>query len=202
VNLSAEDRPHNRFAFFGQINPFKGLDVLLRAMQLLGRGGEDLHLWVHGANLDLFPGPFQEEIKGLLEATRANVTMAGAYRPADLPELMADIDWVVVPSIWWENSPLVIQEAYLHRRPVICSNVGGMAEKVRDGLSGLHFQVRDPQSLARVMRRAAQTPGLWQQLCQGVPAVHDMKDHVANLTALYHRLLHTRSKAGTSTRAA
>ena len=202
VDVPVENRPRNRFAFFGQINPFKGLDVLLRAMQVLGSSGENLHLWVHGANLDLFPGPFQEEIKGLLDATRANVTMAGPYRPADLPELMAAIDWVVVPSIWWENSPLVIQEAYLHRRPVICSNIGGMAEKVHNGVSGLHFHVRDPQSLARVMRRAAQTPGLWQEVCQGIPAVHDMKDHVANLTALYRKLLHARSKAGTRSRAA
>ena len=56
---------------------------------------------------------------------------------------MAEIDWVVVPSIWWENSPLVIQEAFLHGRPVICSDIGGMAEKVRHGVDGLHFRVGD-----------------------------------------------------------
>ena len=203
VAAPAEDRPRNRFAFFGQINPFKGLDVLLRAMQILGQSGAgDIHLWVHGANLDLFPGPFQEEIYRLLEATRGNVTMVGRYGPADLPELMAAIDWVVVPSIWWENSPLVIQEAYQHRRPVICSNIGGMAEKVGDGVSGLHFNVRDPQSLARTMRRAAETPGLWHQLCRGIPAVHSMKAHVANLTTLYHELLRARRKTDRAAAAA
>jgi len=189
------ERPRNRFAYFGQINPYKGLDVLLRAMQILGRDGPDgagVHLWVHGANLDLSPGAFQEQIKALLETTRSNVTLAGRYEPADLPDLMARVDWVVVPSIWWENSPLVIQEAYLHRRPVICSNIGGMAEKVGDGVSGLHFRVRDPHDLARIMCQAVQTPGLWERLRRGIPAVHPMEKHVANLTRIYRELLHAR----------
>ena len=77
------------------------------------------------------------------------MTLAGKYDHDDLPRLMAEIDWVVVPSRWWENSPLVIQEAFLHGRPVICSDIGGMAEKVTDGVDGLHFRVGDPRSLAR-----------------------------------------------------
>ena len=62
---------------------------------------------------------------------------------------MARIDWVVVPSIWWENGPLVILEAFQHGRPVICSDIGGMSEKVTDGVNGLHFRRGDPRDLAR-----------------------------------------------------
>ena len=58
---------------------------------------------------------------------------------------MAEVDWVVVPSIWWENAPLVIQEAFRHRRPVICGDIGGMAEMVRDGVDGLHAPVERPR---------------------------------------------------------
>ena len=61
----------------------------------------------------------------------------------------------MVPSIWWENSPLVIQEAFLHGRPVICSDIGGMAEKVDHDVNGLHFPVGDPDALARTIQRAA-----------------------------------------------
>ncbi len=82
--------------------------------------------------------------------------MAGRYdRTRVAGELMAEVDWVIVPSIWWENSPLVIQEAFTYGRPVICSGIGGMAEKVTDGVNGLHFRVGDPRSLAETMRRAA-----------------------------------------------
>ncbi|TMF63647.1 MAG: glycosyltransferase, partial [Chloroflexi bacterium] len=112
----------------------------------------------------------------------------GKYRPADVPALMRDIDWVVVPSIWWENSPLVIQEAFLNRRPVICSNVGGMAEKVADGVNGLHFRVGDPVSLAQTIRRAAGTTDLWDQMRRGIPAVYSLDDQVVKLGGLYRSL--------------
>ena len=52
---------------------------------------------------------------------------------------------MVVPSIWWETGPLVVLEAFQHGRPVICSDIGGMAEKVTDGVNGLHFRTRDAE---------------------------------------------------------
>jgi glycosyltransferase involved in cell wall biosynthesis len=92
------------------------------------------------------------------------VHFAGPYDRTALGRLMAAVDWVVVPSIWWENSPLVIQEAFAHRRPVLCSNIGGMAEKVRHGRDGFHFQVGDPFDLAGLMLRLAQEDDVWDQL--------------------------------------
>jgi glycosyltransferase involved in cell wall biosynthesis len=102
---------------------------------------------------------------------------------------MARVDWVVVPSIWWENSPLVIQEAFLCGKPVICSDIGGMAEKVENGVSGIHFRRGDAEHLAEVMKRAAETPTLWQKLRSGIPEVHGMNDHVARLGLIYRELL-------------
>jgi glycosyltransferase involved in cell wall biosynthesis len=95
------------------------------------------------------------------------------------------VDWVVVPSIWWENAPLVIQEAFAHGRPVICSDIGGMAEKVTDGVDGLHFRAGDPQSLADTIERAVGTPGLWDRLRAGIGEVHPLARHVTNLADLY-----------------
>ena len=118
--------------------------------------------------------------------------MVGKYRPPDVAQLMRDIDWVVVPSIWWENSPLVIQEAFLNRRPVICSNIGGMAEKVTDGVNGLHFRVGDPQSLAQAIRRAVETPGLWDEVCAGIPVIYSLEEQVLKLSRLYRQLAGSR----------
>ena len=108
---------------------------------------------------------------------------------------MADVDWVVVPSIWWENSPLVIQEAFLHGRPVICSDIGGMAEKVTDGVNGLHFRVGDPEDLARVIAQAAGSSQLWRTLTAGVQPVYPMRTHTEELTQLYDDLLAERRVA-------
>lgn len=217
VQAAAERRngePRNRFAFFGQINRFKGVDVLLEAINVLknGRGFEmseggrqgsalrmappnfnhpsfNFHFWLHGTNLALESGEFQNRLKILLEKTSDQVTLAGRYDQEELPRLMANIDWVVVPSIWWENSPLVIQEAFQHGRPVICSNVGGMAEKVTDGVNGLHFRVGDPNDLARTIHRAATTAGLWERLHAGIPEVYQMEDHVSSLCRIYRSLI-------------
>jgi glycosyltransferase involved in cell wall biosynthesis len=71
----------------------------------------------------------------------------GGYRGEDVIDLMSACDWIVVPSIWWENSPVVIQEARLAARPLIVSNIGGMAEKVDTRIDHL-FPARSPGALA------------------------------------------------------
>ena len=204
-----EDRPRTNLGYFGQFTTFKGADVVLRAMKILLQEDQEqrgrryirrrnlndpsakgnIHLWMHGANLDLQPETYQKEFAALLEATRENVTMIGRYEHKDLARVIAPIDWIIVPSIWWENSPLVIQEAFQYKRPVICSDIGGMAEKVTDGVNGLHFRVGNPHDLAAVTRRATSTPGLWDSLRAGVPEIYRMTDHVDALTEIYHSLL-------------
>jgi glycosyltransferase involved in cell wall biosynthesis len=183
-----EERARTRLGFFGQLTPYKGADILLKAMRLL-RDELDVHLWLYVANVENFSEKHRSEFWALVEETKDNVTFVGSYPHEDLPELMEGIDWVVVPSRWWENSPLVIQEAFLYRRPVICSGIGGMAEKVTDGVNGLHFDVGSPQSLASTIRMAVTTPCLWDELRAGIPEVFSMTEHVANLTSIYEELL-------------
>ncbi len=195
--------PRNRLGFFGQLSAFKGVDVLLEAMQILMRtvvttasrrkSNEQPRLLVHGANLELQHGEFQNRFNALLEETAGTVTFVGKYDHEHLPELMEHVDWVVVPSVWWENSPLVIQEAFQQGRPVICSDIGGMSEKVTDGVNGLHFTAGDAMSLAEAIIRATTTPGLWETLREKIPAIYPMDDHIKELDRIYRSLL-----AGTS----
>jgi glycosyltransferase involved in cell wall biosynthesis len=187
-------RPRNRFGFFGQLNPYKGADVLLEAMEILG-DDFDGELVIHGANLQIQAIEFRERISALLDSGRDNVSVPGAYERSDLNKLMQGIDWVIVPSIWWETGPMVVPEAFQYGRPVICSDIGGMSEKVTDGVNGLHFRRRDPHHLADVMRHAAETPGLWEQLQAGIPRepFRSMRDHVDTLARVYGRLLDERA---------
>jgi glycosyltransferase involved in cell wall biosynthesis len=80
---------------------------------------------------------------------------------------------------------------------VICSDIGGMSEKVTDGVDGLHFRSGDAEDLAEKMTQAVETPGLWDQLRAGipVPAGHSMSTHVATLSDIYGRLLAERGVA-------
>jgi hypothetical protein len=72
---------------------------------------------------------------------------------------------------------------------VICTGVGGMAEKVTDGVDGLHFVMGNPGDLAGTIARAVGTPGLWEQLHAGIPPVYAMDDHVASLRGHYGALM-------------
>jgi glycosyltransferase involved in cell wall biosynthesis len=63
---------------------------------------------------------------------------------------------------------MVIQEAFIHGRPVICANIGGMAEKVTHGVNGLHFEARNPIDLADTLVEAATSHGLWDTLQNGI----------------------------------
>jgi glycosyltransferase involved in cell wall biosynthesis len=178
-----------RIGFFGQVNHYKGVNVLLDAMGRLVDDGVDAHCWLFGANLDIQPEAFQAEFRERFDRVEARVTMVGHYRAEDLPRLMAGIDWVVVPSIWWENRPLVIQEAHHYGRPVLCSDIGGMAEHVKHEVDGLHFRAGDPQSLASTLERAIGTPGLWDRLRRGIAPVPTIEDHAAELGRTYLQLL-------------
>lgn len=219
----AEQRTRDRFAFFGQASAYKGLDVVLEAFRLLAAddagpssvldlvnrrngglaptnnvagpsGPARPHLYVHGANLDLQSSEHQSRVAALADATAADVTWVGRYRQEQLPALMEAVDWVIVPSIWWENAPLVIQEALHFGRPVICSDIGGMAEKVRNGIDGLHFRAGDARDLARVIRHAASSSELWPSLHAGTGPAYAMHDHVAWLVDVYDRLAAARTK--------
>lgn len=176
------------FGFFGQVNPFKGAHILLEAVEKLPpRVRSRMRLDIHGANLELQEPGFREEIEKALAQCGPSVRFAGPYRPDQLRELMAQIDWVVVPSTWWENSPLVIQEAFKFGRPVICSDIGGMAEKVVDGVNGLHFRARNPLDLAQRLEEAAETPKLWERLHEGITAPPTIGEAVDELRLLYGR---------------
>jgi glycosyltransferase involved in cell wall biosynthesis len=190
LEFDDEMRPRNRFAYFGQLSPYKGADVLLQAMDLLGEDF-DGELWIFGANLEIQNPEFRARFEKLLEVERDNVKFMGSYERHDLPKLMARIDWVVVPSIWWETGPIVVWEAFQNGRPVVSSDIGGMSEKVTDGVDGLHFRTGDPHDLATVMRRAGETPGLWEEFHARVPRepAHSVEEDLEIMTGLYKTLL-------------
>lgn len=153
-------KPQLRVGFFGQMSTLKGIKMLVQTAKLL----HDRR--ARGISFDLFgdysnqPPEFQEEIVKALadEDLTNNLIYHGPYENDDVNSLMRSVDIVVMPSIWWENSPVVIKEALSNRRPIVCSNIGGMAEKVRPGIDGWHFNVNDPASLATLLQELQAKP--------------------------------------------
>ena len=138
-----------KIGFFGRVNPFKGVDLLLEALdRLSSEERAKLHVDIYGPMEEAEPDWFVAKVTELCARHADCVTMHGAYEPADVVSLMRAMDWVVVPSIWWEVGPIVIEEAAIAGRPVLCSDIGGMAEKVRPGENGLQFRTNSVDDLA------------------------------------------------------
>jgi glycosyltransferase involved in cell wall biosynthesis len=142
-----------RIGFFGQISRLKGINVVFDAAELLqAEKFGDVVFDIHGDYRGQ-PPEFQEDFLKRLAGAGRNIRFHGPYDTQHADRLMRQVDITIVPSIWWENSPVVIQEALRNHRPVICSDIGGMAEKVRDGVDGWHFPAGSPIGLTALLRR-------------------------------------------------
>ncbi|MEA2048163.1 MAG: glycosyltransferase family 4 protein [Campylobacterota bacterium] len=181
-----EDEKRATFGYFGQINPFKGMDVLMDALDYLDKETlKDLKIHIHGTGMEMWSEEFQEKVKKQFKKYKKNVTYFGRYEAEELPNLMAEVDWVIIPSSWWENSPLVIQESFKFGRPMIASNIGGMAEKITDGKDGLHFKVRNPRSLANKITQAIEDTELYDILYDGITKPLSIKASIREHLEVY-----------------
>jgi glycosyltransferase involved in cell wall biosynthesis len=165
-----------RIGFFGQISRLKGINVLFDAASSLeAEGFRDVVFDIHG-DYHGQPPEFQNEFLKRLDRAGCNVRFHGPYDPQHVDLLMRQTDVTIVPSIWWENSPVVIQEAFRNRRPVICSNIGGMAEKVRDGEDGWHFPVGSSTALVALLKRLCRDRDVVGQVSTTIQRPPDIRD--------------------------
>ena len=190
--LAAPRSSSNRFGFFGQMVDAKGVHILLRAVEnLWAQGFTDFVVEINGDNLRYASESCRKEIEDFREREAAkpyaarNVLFNGSYEVDRLASRMARIDWCIVPSVWREAFCLVVSESWMFGRPVIVSNVGGPAERVRHDVDGLHFEVGDPRSLAETMRRACTEAGLWKRLADGIAPPAPREIMVGEYAALY-----------------
>jgi glycosyltransferase involved in cell wall biosynthesis len=177
-----------RFVVLGQLSRLKGTLVVLDAVRLLPKAlRKRVRIEIHGL-AQYVDDDFKSQLGKALKNLEDTLHFCGSYRPGDVWDIIRNSGWLIVPSIWWENSPLVIQESFAAGRPIICSNIGGMAEKVTHGVNGLHFRVNNAADLATRIEECATTPGLWATLCAGGPQPPTIDETVDRLLALYQRL--------------
>lgn len=172
-----------RFGYVGSLVWYKGGEVMLSAMRLLA--GTKAVLNVYGE----FKPESDPHHAVLRNLAGENVSFRGRFDNARLSEVYAEIDVLLVPSIWFENSPITIHEAFLTRTPVVASDIGGMREYVRDMVDGLHFKVGDAPDLARVLRRFVDEPELVERLSRDFPSIKTIAEDAAAMEFRYRGLL-------------
>jgi GT2 family glycosyltransferase/glycosyltransferase involved in cell wall biosynthesis len=118
-----------------------------------------------------------------------HVTFHGGIDRDGVRAALAQIDVLVVPSIWPENSPLVIREAFVAGVPVIASRIGGIPETVTDGVNGFLVEPDDVADLARAFRRLIDDPALLPRLRSGITATRTIEDDVMAMRGVAHDFL-------------
>lgn len=184
------------FGYIGTHIPAKGIHHLIDAFGRL-RGDARLRIWGRPRGQDT--AALEQLARNLPGGAASRVEWRPEYRNQDIvSDVFNHVDAIVVPSIWAENSPLVIHEANQARVPVVTADYGGMGEYVQHEVNGLTFEHRDPADLARQMQRLLDEPGLAGRLGdRGYAGSEDgeipsVEAHTEAIEALYARTLRRR----------
>lgn len=178
-----------RFGFVGTILPAKGIDLLIRAFNRIE--GDRAELKVYGS---LFPCQgFEYYPKYLKELAKSrNIRFMGAFAPGNIASVFSGIDLLVVPSIWNENCPLIVLEAFSTNTPVIASRIGGLPELVTDKENGLLFEAGDTDGLYDTMEACINNPHLIKEMQGKVTLPKSIEDNGQEIEGLYNSLLNNR----------
>jgi glycosyltransferase involved in cell wall biosynthesis len=169
--------------------PSKGLHVLIDAFRGLT---ENARLTVFGGAPAGDPGEYARGV--LASAADRRIAFPGRIDPREVASAFRAIDVLVVPSLWFENAPLTIREAFASHTPVVASRCGGMAECVRDGIDGLLFAPGSVADLRAALRRLARDPELIATLSRQAPPVKTIAQQAVELDASYERLMRRQAR--------
>jgi glycosyltransferase involved in cell wall biosynthesis len=182
--LGKSPRPEGvvRFGYIGQIAPHKGTDLLVDALARLPAGN---------ATLDIY-GPRDQDIAyfdRLSASFGERVRYHGTFPKSEMARVLSNIDVIVIPSRWYENSPLVLLDALATGTPVIVSDVEGMTEMVSEGETGLFFERGSCDDLTRKMNRFVSEDGLLEFMRRNTAFPRTVADMVRDTEAVYQTVI-------------
>jgi len=177
----------NYFIYFGRLSGEKGLITLLQAMKNF-----------QGSRLKIIgSGPEEARLKALARELRLSVEFVGARHGEELKRLVSNARFVIVPSEWYENSPLVIYEAFALGKPVIGADIGGITELIEHGEDGFLFPAGEAPALRQYLNELDRDEQKIHRFSQAArrKAEHWFapEQHYATLMSWYEELLQKKS---------
>jgi len=171
------------FGFIGQLAPHKGTDLLIEAFGRLKEGSAELHVY----------GPADQDpvfMRRLEALSRGHdVRFLGTFLQNRTREILDTMDLLVIPSRWYENSPLVLLNALASHTPVLVSNVDGLTEFIEEGIDGLAFERGNVSSIAACLRRFVDDPQLSTRMSAQTSYERDTRAMVDDVIAVYSRVV-------------
>lgn len=169
-----------RLGFIGTLASYKGCHILIEAFKLLPHGQAVLKIY---GNTQDFP-EYSNELKRLADNNDA-IEFCGTFHNSKIGEVLAEIDALVVPSLWYENTPLVVYSAQAALCPVVASNFPGISEVIQDQVNGLLFDAGNVRALARQLSRLIHEPNLVNNLSMNCRQPKSTSTYVDELLGIW-----------------
>jgi len=167
--------------FLSTLQPHKGAHILLEAFNKATSSNIQIRIYGHYfENEDYY--------NTLIKNYKNKVEFCGEYRYEDMPIILNDIDMIVVPSVWWENSPLVLLRALAHNVPAIVSDLGGMTEIVTDGENGFVFEAGNVESLAEILDKLGRNPAILNEMKANIRHPPRIEEEAFEYELIYSKL--------------
>jgi glycosyltransferase involved in cell wall biosynthesis len=179
-----------RLGFVGTLVWHKGVHVLLDAVRALPPDTFELSIF---GDPNVFPD-YTADLRR--RAAGLPIRFKGPFDRARTAHVYSQIDLLVVPSLWLENSPLVIHEAFMAGIPVVGARIGGIADLVDDGRTGVLYEAASTTALASALRGLIGHPERLRELTaavQAMPPLKPMADEAREWEAVYAGLLDARA---------
>ncbi len=185
---AAHDGRELRIGFIGRLEHYKGAHILLQAMGQIPRN-VPIRLIVAGSGTEL---PYLRTLEAAAEGD-ARIEFLGPILHDQVPDFLDRIDVLAVPSNYMETGPLVVLEAYAFGIPVMGANLGGIAERIRDGVDGWLLPFDDSEAWAAAMRAAALDRAQVARLAATIRPSRTMGDVASEMAAQYRQVLNEAS---------
>jgi len=169
--------------FLSTLQPHKGAHILIEAFNKIQQ--DNISLKIYGHYFD-----HADYYKKLIDLSDGKqIEFCNAYKYEDFQKILDGLDIIVMPSIWSENSPLVLLRSLAHKVPVIVSNLEGMTEIIKDGENGFVFEVGNPDSLVNVLKKIAQDPSILNTIKNNIISPQRIEEEAFEYESVYNKLL-------------
>lgn len=150
------------FCYAGSFNHHKGLHILIQAFKRIRSKNALLRIYGSGPDQS-----YVDSVKAMAEGDQ-RIEFCGVYSAEKTGEILSAVDVVVVPSLCYENYPTTLHEALACNVPVVAADIGGMAEKITEGVNGFLYRMGDVQHLHTVLQKIVDEPAVLNPLKRNI----------------------------------
>jgi glycosyltransferase involved in cell wall biosynthesis/SAM-dependent methyltransferase len=153
------------FCYAGSFNPHKGVHLLIEAFKTISSGNALLKIYGSGPDK-----PYVDNLMAMAGGNK-NIEFCGLYSEDKTGEILNSVDVVIIPSLCYESYSMILHEALACNVPVVATELGGLAEKIQDGVNGFLFNMGDSKHLQTVLQKIVKEPVVLNPLKRNISSM-------------------------------